>query len=231
MTTENKDKGFIKIYRSINEWDWWDDLNTFRLFMTILILANWKDKNWRGKKIKRGQLWTSISSLAEESGLTVKQTRSSLDKLIRTNEVTSKGASNGTLITVVNYDFYQDDDKKGTSDKANNRTNRGQTKGKQRANKGQQLKKLKKDKNLKNIVVSESETEKKNFDIWSRLSDDDIDRIYDAYPNTGGILIEEVAAQVREHKREIKSPTSYILGYATRKKWDDNQVLPMPWEV
>ena len=52
--------GFIKIHRSLLEWEWWDDINTFRLFITILLLANWKDKRWHGKLIRRGSLWTSI---------------------------------------------------------------------------------------------------------------------------------------------------------------------------
>lgn len=133
MTTENKDIGFIKAYRSMLDWEWWDDINTFRLFMTILFLANWKDKKWHGKTIPRGSLFTSLSSLSKKSGLSVKQVRSSLDKLIRTNEVASERANNGRLITVVNYDFYQDLDDFRASDRANKRANEGQTKGKRRA--------------------------------------------------------------------------------------------------
>ena len=67
--------GHIKLHRSILDWEWWGDINTFRLFMTILLLANWKDKKWQGRVIKRGQLWTSIPTLAKVSGLTQQQTR------------------------------------------------------------------------------------------------------------------------------------------------------------
>lgn len=227
MTEEKGNgNGFIKLYRSLLDWEWWDDINTFRLFVTILMLANWKDKKWHGRKIKRGSLWTSLQSLSEASGLTIRQVRVSLDKLILTNEVTSEVTNSGRLITVVNYGFFQDYDGSVTNEMTSDKANERQTNDKRVTT----TKERKESKNIKNVVVSRSSDEK-NFDIWSRLSDDDIDRIYDRYPNTGGILIEEVAAQVREHEREIKSPTSYILGYATRKKWDDNQVIPMPWEV
>lgn len=112
--------GFVKIDRKILNWEWWDDVNVFRLFVTILLLANWEDKSWHGREIKRGQLFTSISSLSKKSGLTVKQTRVALNKLIRTHEVASERASNGTLLTVVNYDVYQSDKRK--------RANKGQAK-------------------------------------------------------------------------------------------------------
>ena len=224
--TESQGNGFIKIYRSMLDWEWWDDINTFRLFVTILMLANWKDKKWHGKKIKRGSLWTSLETLSDLSGLSVMQVRTSLKKLISTNEITSKVTNSGRLITVVNYARYQDYTESVTNEITNELTNEQQTDNKRITT----TKEIKESKNIKNVVVSGSSDEK-NFDIWSRLSDDDIDRICDRYPNTGTLLIDEVAAEVKEHKREVKSPTSYILGYATRKKWDDNQVLPMPWEV
>ena len=134
MTAENKNKGFIKVYRSMmSSWEWWDDLNTFRLFMTILISVNWTDKKWHGKTIPRGSMFTSLSSLSDLSGLTVKQVRVALKHLIETNEVASERANNGRLISVVNYEFYQDIDEKRASKRANERADQGQTKGKRRA--------------------------------------------------------------------------------------------------
>lgn len=125
--------GFIKIHRSLLEWEWWDDKNTFRLFMTILLLANWKDKRWHGKVIPRGSFWTSLETLSKKSGLTLKQTRTSLNKLIATGEVTSKGANDGRLITVAKYDFYQSDDGKRASEWVNGWADKGQAKGKRGA--------------------------------------------------------------------------------------------------
>lgn len=99
--------GFIKIHRSLLDWEWWDDINTFRLFMTILLLANWKDKRWHGKVIPRGSVWTSVPSLAKKSGLSLQQTKTALNKLKSTGEITDKPTREGRLLTVANYDLYQ----------------------------------------------------------------------------------------------------------------------------
>ena len=119
--------GFIKIHRSLLDWEWWDDKNTFRLFMTILLLANWKDKKWHGKLIRRGSFWTSIESLSLKSGLTIRQTRTALNKLISTGEVTSEVTNEGRLITVVKYDFYQSDALGATNETASEKASRRQT--------------------------------------------------------------------------------------------------------
>lgn len=99
--------GHIKLYRSIFEWEWWDDIKTFRLFVTILLLANWKEKKWHGKTIPRGSLWTSIPSLAKKSGLTIQETRTALNHLKSTGELTDEPTGEGRLITVANYEVYQ----------------------------------------------------------------------------------------------------------------------------
>lgn len=34
---------YIKFYRSFLEWEWWHDPNTCRVFIYILLRANWTD--------------------------------------------------------------------------------------------------------------------------------------------------------------------------------------------
>ena len=71
-----------------------------------------------------------------------------------------------------------------------------------------------------------------DFNIWKRLTPDDIDKIYDAYPDSGGFLIEEVVADVRQKRKKVQNAVSYILGYARRVGWDDKaEHGVMPWEV
>lgn len=101
-------ESFIKLNRKILEWEWYDDLPTFRLFMHLLIKANWKEKKWHGVTIKRGQLLTSQQHLAEETGLSRQQVRTSLEKLISTNEITKSASAKYTIITIKNYNKYQD---------------------------------------------------------------------------------------------------------------------------
>ena len=70
------------------------------------------------------------------------------------------------------------------------------------------------------------------FNLWKKLTPEDIDKIYDAYPESGGFLIEEVVADVKQKRKKIKNAASYILGYAKRVGWDDKAEHGlMPWEV
>lgn len=103
--------GWIKLHRQLLEWEWYDDTNTKCLFLHCLLRANHNDTEWRGHKIKRGEFLTSVDTLTRETGLTVSQVRTSLKKLISTNEIASKSQARSTIITVVEYDSHQGDDK------------------------------------------------------------------------------------------------------------------------
>ena len=135
--------GWVKMHRSMMDSQWYTDFKTNHLFLHCIFKANTEDKIWRNEEIKRGQFITSVARLVDETGLSTKQVRSSLKKLQESQNVANKTTNKYTMITVLNYDEYQDEGKQ--------RANKGQTKGKQRANKGQQLKNNKNKKNNKNI--------------------------------------------------------------------------------
>lgn len=99
--------GFIALYRSLLEWEWYRNTNVKTLFLHCLLRANWKPKKWQGKEIPRGSFVTSRESLAKEVGLSVQETRTALNKLISTNELTKQATRGYTVITVVNFDKYQ----------------------------------------------------------------------------------------------------------------------------
>jgi hypothetical protein len=99
--------GWIKLHRQIIDWEWFDDKNTFRLFMYLLLKANHKERKYKGKLIEVGQTLTGLDLLSKEVGLTIQQIRTSLTKLKSTNEITIKTSSKGTIIQVVNYKKYQ----------------------------------------------------------------------------------------------------------------------------
>lgn len=103
--------GWIKLHRQLLEWEWYDDTNTKCLFLHCLLRANHSDTEWRGHKIKRGQFLTSVDTLTRETGLSVSQIRTSMKKLISTNEIASKSQARSTVITVLGYDSHQDNDK------------------------------------------------------------------------------------------------------------------------
>ena len=100
MTTE----GFVKLPRTMLEWQWFDDGNTLKVYLALLLSANWKDAEWHGIKLKRGQLITSVKSLCEKCHMTTQQVRTALAHLTSTNEITIKKTSKFSLVTLNNYD-------------------------------------------------------------------------------------------------------------------------------
>lgn len=98
---------FIKIYRKLQEWEWYKDVNTFKLFIHMLLKANWKPGRFKGVIIERGELATSLQSLSAESGLSIQQVRTAIKHLNLTGELTQNQHSTFTVFTVVNYDLYQ----------------------------------------------------------------------------------------------------------------------------
>lgn len=60
------------------------------------------------------------------------------------------------------------------------------------------------------------------FNIWKRLTPEDIDVLYDKFPNSGGLLIDAVYEDVKSKRTKVKSGLKYILGYAKNVGWDDN---------
>lgn len=99
--------GWIKIYRQLLDWEWYHDTNVVRIFLHLLLKANHKNSSFEGKTIKRGQHVTSLSSLSRETGLTIQQTRTALNKLQMTGEVTSKTTNRYTVLTINNFDKFQ----------------------------------------------------------------------------------------------------------------------------
>ena len=77
----NIDKGFIKLKRNILEWEWYQDANTTRLMIHLLLKSNFKTKSWQGNVIYPGELITSLESLSTELNLSVGMIRNSLKKL------------------------------------------------------------------------------------------------------------------------------------------------------
>ena len=104
-------EGFIKLYKKMLQWEWYDDVNTKVLFIHILLKASWKESKWHGVEIHPGQLITSLPSLAKETQLSVMQVRTSLKKLISTGEITSKQQARFRIITVTNWNLYQADNR------------------------------------------------------------------------------------------------------------------------
>lgn len=99
--------GFIKLSRRIRQWGWYKDLNTFKVFMEIILSANFADGVFLGIDVKRGQLLVSVQCLASDAGVSYQSARTAVKHLISTGELTSCQRGKFTLFTVVNYEKYQ----------------------------------------------------------------------------------------------------------------------------
>ena len=92
------------------EWEWYGNINTCRLFIHMLLKANWKDGKFQGKVIPRGSFVSSIQKLSEETELTMSEVRTAISHLKSTGELTSKSYSKYSIFTVNNYCLYQTND-------------------------------------------------------------------------------------------------------------------------
>lgn len=178
--------GFVKIHRSLLCWEWYHNKNTCRLFLHLILTANYEDKKWQGKIIKRGQRVTSLSKLASETDMTVREVRTALKNLKTTGEVTSESTSNYSIITIKNYDKYQDVTSEMTSERQ--ASDKQSTSERQASdNNGRKIKKDKESKKEKEINNKES------------LSFDDVPLE----------ILDDVKSFV-EHRKALKAPMTQI---------------------
>lgn len=103
--------GFVKLHRSILEWEWYTDHNTCFLFMHLILTANYKPTKFQGKEIPAGSKVTGLNALAGQIPLTISQIRTSLKKLEGTGEIAIKKTNKFSIITIANWEKYQVDDK------------------------------------------------------------------------------------------------------------------------
>ena len=125
--------GFVIESRSILKNEWYTEPITMHLMRHCRLRANFEDTKWRGIQIKRGQFVTSLKTLSTETGLTIKQVRSALEKLEKTGYVASEASNKNRIITVLFYSEEQNVGKQNGKQKGNQKANKGQAKGKQRA--------------------------------------------------------------------------------------------------
>ncbi len=100
-------QGWFKIYRQIEDWEWYKSPNTRHLFEHLISRANVTAKRFKGAPIHRGELITSVGHLSDQTGLSMNQVRQALNNLEATKEITCVRTNRWTKIKVVNYNKYQ----------------------------------------------------------------------------------------------------------------------------
>ena len=146
----NKNRGFIKIYRSIDEnWVWQDKpFSKGQAFIDLILQANHKGEKfeYKGEVVEgeRGKIYRSISYFAERWGWSRWRTTRFFSALESDGMLHIERTSNRTVLTLINYDDFQD---RRTSDLS---VNQQQTDSEPTENQ-QQTNTYKNVKNVKNV--------------------------------------------------------------------------------
>lgn len=141
----NNNGGWVKLHRSLMDWEWYADSNMVRLFIHCILKANHKPAKWQGVHVARGQFVTGLYKLSEETGISVQTLRTCLQRM-NGQELTSKSTNRFSVITVLNYDSYQaqDDQHQQANQQTTNKqltNNQQTTNNKQECKEGEEGKK------------------------------------------------------------------------------------------
>ena len=98
-----QDQGFVIEPRSTLNNEWYTEPITMHLYRHCRLRANYTDTEWHGIKLKCGQFVTSLSTLSNETGLSIQQVRTALNKLELTGYITNYSTNKNRIITVLDY--------------------------------------------------------------------------------------------------------------------------------
>lgn len=101
--------GWIKLHRKFDKWEWRDKPDMVSLFLHILMEANYEERKWHGITIKRGQCVFGRKKWSIALGISERSLRTCLERLKSTNELTIETTNQFSILTVVNYQQYQDE--------------------------------------------------------------------------------------------------------------------------
>ncbi|MBQ2290206.1 MAG: hypothetical protein II249_06025 [Bacteroidaceae bacterium] len=216
-------KGWICLHRKMIDWEWFSKPEMVQLFIFLLLRASVKEAKWQGLVIKRGQLVTSVASISTATKLTAQKIRTCLQRLEDSGQIERKTTNKFTIITICNYESYQD--KQDDDQQANNKqiTNKQQTTNKQITT----YKQYNNNNNItidSNIDPTEQEFERfwdiydkkvgnkqKLLQKWRKLKEDERNAIFETLP--------KYVAATPEKKYRLNPET-----YLNNKSWN-NEII------
>lgn len=105
------DRGYIRLYRDVREHWIWSDPEYFRAWIDLIMMTNHEDKKilFNGEliTIRRGTFITSIRKLAARWQWSRGRVARFMDTLERDSMIATKRDTQKTLVTLMNYGFYQ----------------------------------------------------------------------------------------------------------------------------
>jgi len=211
---ENYGSGWIKIYRSIRKHWLWDDEKKFKAWVTILLEVNHEpnkaliDGNIiscdRGQKLYSIKTWAKLFG----NGWTRQKVRTFFNLLEKDSMIVIKGTSKTTILTVCNYNSYQDRQPSN---------NQRLTNAQPTLNHNRRTKELKNDKNIYIHPLQKFIYE--NLKQVTKLgipTEKELDTITSKYPQD--LIIDKLCAM--ENKRDLLK--KYNSTYLTLNNWCKN---------
>lgn len=208
------DRTYIKMFRRILDWGWYHDTNTFRVFMHILLTANYTPKEYKGQTIGVGECVFGRKAWAEELGLSERQVRTAIEHLKSTNEITVRATNKFSVITVTNWRLWQIEEGGATNALTNEATN-------ERPTTDQQPTTPKESKKVRNKELSSSSTRARGpKSILSMLTDSQSEKIFSTYKDAD-LLIDAIDEELAQKDKfgEIRDAYRYVHGYAKNVGW------------
>jgi hypothetical protein len=102
-------RGYIKLWRKIVDWDWFSDANTLQLFLYLLCRANHKTSHYHGTQINKGDVVFGRLQAAKDLHSTERQIRTGISHLKSTGEIAIKTTNKFSIITLINFNKYHDE--------------------------------------------------------------------------------------------------------------------------
>jgi hypothetical protein len=115
-------RGFVKLYRKIEDSGVFQNHHATTLFMWLLVKAKWKERRENGVTLLPGEVMTSAPKIMLELGMTRKQTRMAID-FLENLQIVAYDRAHGrarteTIFKLVNWDKYQNEKQNWASDTA-----------------------------------------------------------------------------------------------------------------
>lgn len=157
-------KGWIKLKRSLLDWEWYDDHNATRLLIHLLVSVNYQPKKWKGIMIQPGSMVLSWETLSGSSGLSVRQCRTAMKKLEESGEITRSVTNKFQLITLVKWEEIQMNEQEADNQEGSQMTDKCQANDKQMTT-TKERKEIKKEKNKERKTSFSAPTIEEVFDF------------------------------------------------------------------
>jgi len=107
--------GWLKLHRSTLAWEWYGDSNTTRVWLHLLLTANYEPNRYMGHEVPAGASVHGREEMAQKLGISVKSVRTALERLKNGQQVAITPCAKFSIISILNWSQYQEEGEKTAS--------------------------------------------------------------------------------------------------------------------